>query len=202
MKAAILMATVLGSLLVAAAHAETYVVNPDGSGDFPTIQAAIDATKDGDVIQLGDGVFRGAGNRDLHLHEKSITIESQDGPLACTIDCEGSAGAEHYALSAYNSSATIRGLTIINSYRQYGACAFDLGEPRLVDCIFRDNTGDHDGGAVVIDMMCKLSVEGCWFEGNQAAGGGAITCCSSEALLDRCTFVRNRATSLGGAIRL
>ena len=30
--------------------ATTYVVAPDGSGDFPTIQAAIDATVNGDVI--------------------------------------------------------------------------------------------------------------------------------------------------------
>ncbi|MCK4414565.1 MAG: hypothetical protein KAY32_13585 [Candidatus Eisenbacteria sp.] len=48
-----------------AAGAETYLVLPDGTGDFPTIQAAIDAALDGDEILLADGTFTGDGNRDL-----------------------------------------------------------------------------------------------------------------------------------------
>ena len=36
-------------LSLATASAETYLVNPEGTGDVPTIQAAIDAVVDGDV---------------------------------------------------------------------------------------------------------------------------------------------------------
>jgi pectin methylesterase-like acyl-CoA thioesterase len=54
--------------------ASVYVVRPDGSGDFPTIQAAIDAAIDGDTVELADGTFRGDGNRDPDYLGKAITV--------------------------------------------------------------------------------------------------------------------------------
>jgi len=45
--------------------ATVYEVRPDGFGDFPTIQAAIEGAVDGDVIELTNGVFLGEGNRDV-----------------------------------------------------------------------------------------------------------------------------------------
>jgi hypothetical protein len=42
-------------------------VAPDGSGDAPTIQAAIDSSAPQDVVELADGTFIGPGNRDLDL---------------------------------------------------------------------------------------------------------------------------------------
>ena len=52
-------------ILSGAAVSETYIVNPEGTGDFPTIQAAVDAASDGDLIELADGTFTGDGNRDI-----------------------------------------------------------------------------------------------------------------------------------------
>ena len=57
--AAILFAT----LLSGPALARTWSVLPDGSGEAPTIQAAVDSADDGDTISLGDGTFTGDGNR-------------------------------------------------------------------------------------------------------------------------------------------
>ena len=75
--------------LVAAATATIYVVNPEGTGDFPTIQEALDACIDGDIIELTDGTFTGDGNRDIDYLGKAITVRSQSGdPEMCTIDCE------------------------------------------------------------------------------------------------------------------
>ena len=58
----------------------TYSVNPDESGDFPTIQAAIDDASviDGDVIELGSGTFTGPGNRDISC-SKALTVRSAAG---------------------------------------------------------------------------------------------------------------------------
>ena len=78
------------------ARAATFVVTPEGTGDFTTIQEAIDASASGDVIELTDGVFTGTGNRDLDVLGKAITIRSQGGaPGACTIDIQGTPGAPH-----------------------------------------------------------------------------------------------------------
>ena len=76
--------------------AETYIVTPDGTGDFPTIQEAIHAAEDGDIIELTDGVFSGTGNRDISYLGKAITVRSQNGdPHSCVIDCEGSPAEPH-----------------------------------------------------------------------------------------------------------
>jgi hypothetical protein len=43
-------------------------VYPDGSGDLPTIQAALNASPRGTIIELADGTYAGEGNRDLDFH--------------------------------------------------------------------------------------------------------------------------------------
>jgi len=58
-------------------QAKTIIIKPDKSGDFATIQAAIDAAEDGDEIVLEQGIYTGAGNRDLNYKGKAITIRSR-----------------------------------------------------------------------------------------------------------------------------
>jgi hypothetical protein len=67
------------------ASGATHVVRPDGGGDFPTIQAAVHAAVDGDVVELTNGTFAGTGNRDIDLLGRALTVRSQSGdPAACT----------------------------------------------------------------------------------------------------------------------
>lgn len=113
-----LLAMVLA--LFATASATTYIVTPDGNGDFPTIQAAIDAAGNGDVIELTDGTFRGAGNRDIDFLGKAVTLRSQSGdPAACVLDCEGTWDEPHrcfYFLNEEDASTVIQGITIANAH--------------------------------------------------------------------------------------
>jgi hypothetical protein len=75
------------------AVATDYVVKPDGSGDYPTIQGAILAAEEGDTIWLADGTFMGEGNRNIDFLGKAITVRSQSGyPEDCIIDPEGTYG--------------------------------------------------------------------------------------------------------------
>lgn len=57
-------------------------------GDYPTIQAAVNAAADGDTVTVADGVYRGEGNREINI-DKNLTIRSAGGSGACIIDCEG-----------------------------------------------------------------------------------------------------------------
>lgn len=94
----------------AQASATTYVVSPDGPGDYPTIQAAVDAVVDYDVIELADGTFTGDGNRDIEVPAKNITIRSEGGdPMSCIVDCQGSARAEHRGFHFTRPAAAWRG---------------------------------------------------------------------------------------------
>ncbi len=84
---------VISLLCAGVADATHYFVYPDGGGDFPTLQAAIDGSAPGDTIFLGDGVFSGPGNRELVSKERHFRSLSHD-PTACVIDAGGLAFGE------------------------------------------------------------------------------------------------------------
>ena len=76
-------------LAFAAASAATWRVTADGTGDAPTIQAAIDSASDGDEVVLADGTYAGEGNRDVAFLGKAITVRSESNdPDACVIDLD------------------------------------------------------------------------------------------------------------------
>jgi hypothetical protein len=83
-------------IVPAVGNSRTWVVCSDGTGDAPTIQAAIDSIAGDDVIELADGIYTGPGNRDLNNREKAFVIRSQSGdPSVCIIDCQGNADDPH-----------------------------------------------------------------------------------------------------------
>ena len=88
MRRAFFISIALITLFAAAgsAQAATYLLEPDGTGDFPNIQAAVDAAVDGDEILLADGVFEGLGNDQVDFRGKAITVRSQKGnPWNCIL---------------------------------------------------------------------------------------------------------------------
>jgi hypothetical protein len=81
----------LACLVPSFATARTWYVTPDGGGDAPTIQAAIDSAPAWDAVVLADGLFCGPDNRDISLHGKAIIVRStSNDPTLCTIDCYSS----------------------------------------------------------------------------------------------------------------
>ncbi|MCX7702973.1 MAG: right-handed parallel beta-helix repeat-containing protein, partial [Planctomycetota bacterium] len=64
----------------------SWLLVPSGYG---TIQAAIDAASDGDVVLIADGVYTGIGNRNLDFKGKKIHLRSRSLiPESCVINCE------------------------------------------------------------------------------------------------------------------
>jgi hypothetical protein len=118
-----LLAVVLNLAVVATAGAAVYVVSPDGAGDFVTIQEAVDAALDGDVIELTDGVFMGECNTDIDYLGKSITVRSRSGnPEACIIDCRDSMPRRGFMFhSGEDENAVLEGVTIRNGVA-HGPC--------------------------------------------------------------------------------
>jgi predicted outer membrane repeat protein len=176
------------SLASGAVRAETYTVRPDGTGDFPTIQAAIDAAEDGDIVELADGTFTGAGNRDVDYHGKALTIQSQGGePAMCTIDCEGSEAEPHrgfHFISGETFASVLEGITITGGYIHVygmpsessgGAIRCFVSSPMIRNCRFVGNHASHRGGAVYCDE-CSPTIDVCVFESNTADWGSGLGC--------------------------
>ncbi|MHC4528674.1 MAG: BACON domain-containing protein, partial [Planctomycetota bacterium] len=90
---------------------------------YPTIQAAIDAAEDRDVVVVADGTYTGPGNRDLDFEGKAITVRSENGPENCIIDCQGTPGEPHQAFyfhSGESADSVVEGFTITNGYSRFG----------------------------------------------------------------------------------
>lgn len=177
------LATVLPLTLLWAppAAAATYIVLPDGSGDFPNIAAALSVSISGDLIELGDGVFNGPGNEDLTTAGQVITLRSRSGnPAACVIDPEGHAGEPHRAMifaAGEGASTIIEGI------------GFRGGDP-----------GGTEGGGAVLCVGSAPSFVNCRFTGNQAWRGGGLLCDAASPTLSGCVFQGNLAGNGGGAL--
>jgi hypothetical protein len=195
------------------AGAATHLVRPDGSGDFPTIQVAIDAVAPGDTIALTDGTFRGDGNRDLDPSGKDVVIRSQSGhPENCVIDCQGSESDPHrgFSFESWESAAMIvEGLTVchgwgpFNAYDQNvgGAVLCDFALPTLQDCIFSDN-GAVFGGAIMLSGPSQPLIRRCTFTGNRAEIDAACIDSknTSAPRIEDCLFAGNTSDHRAGVM--
>jgi len=179
---------------------EVYVVCPDGSGDFPTIQSAIDTAPDGTIIELTDGTFTGVGNRDIDLRGKTLTVRSQrDMPALCTIDCQH-AGRAFIFDSNEGPATCLRGVSVTNGHMNYGAAILaENASPTIVNCVFTYNEAVVEGGA----LACRgslASIQDCAFIANYAGvAGGALYLQESSARVENCVFQDN-AAGTGGAL--
>lgn len=191
--------------LTAPCLATVYTVLPDGTGDFPTIQAGVDAIDHGDVLELGAGTFTGPGNRDVDFRGKAITIRSQGGdPGDCLIDCDGSVTDPHRGFffhSGESSLSVLSGVTITHGWmsdevRGGGICCENGSAPVVTGCIFTDTRG----AAALCIGGSHLQLQECVFGHNSAFEGGGVCCEEATLTMEGCHFFENTADLHGGGV--
>ena len=204
--------------------AVTWVIQPDGSGDYPTIQAAINAAAAGDTIALADGTFSGEGNRDLDYLGKALTIKGLAGdPQLAVIDCQGTAEEPHRAFlfhSGETVTSVLRDVTITggeiagdggailcqssplienvvffrNGADRGGAIFADHGDPRITGCTFTENRGDQRAGGVGL-LASEAEISDCLFTAQWGYMGSAVFLPdSSSVTLTGCTITGNNSS--------
>jgi hypothetical protein len=201
-------------------------LNPEGTGDAPTIQAAFDAATAGDVIILAPGTYRDSHTRQvldwfsiqtttaIAFMKPGVDLISSGGAATTILDGEDT---HHCLVGADLGTVEIRGITFFDG-RTIGS-----GELTKV------------GGAGVIVFRSQLTVENCafnsclapTFNGDGASGlyviqggnatirfnlfvdnyGGDIGVAAgilqhNGALVANNTFVRNACGDGGGAIEI
>ncbi len=178
---------VIGALGVGCASPPQTVwyVTPNGSGDVPTIQAALDSANHGDTLLLADGIFTGAGNRDLDAHGRSVYVLSESNdPQQCIIDLEGSSIDPHQgfifvSVIEWQRPVVLAGIQIRNGYA--------LGPPTT-----------NSGGAIH-SRYNHLSLSNCIFHSNSAGSGGAVSTWIGSFSAVACSLSENRA-NVGSAM--
>jgi len=191
------LASLVAFLTTVAASAAVLEVDPDGSGDHVTIQAAIDAAANGDVILIAPGSY----DEFLDTAGKTLTLRGANGASQTAIDPTGDSGVLLTAANA-ESGLRVENLTFRNGR---GASMVSLGEDAsatFVACRFIGGIA-ADGAALSMDGA-TATFENCEFISNQAsARGGAIKAANSTLEFENCAFTSNQCSgSEGGALHL
>ena len=187
-------------LLVSSAIADTLLV----PSEYATIQAAIDAAEAGDVVEIADGTYTGAGNKNLDFGGKAITVRGASGdPALCVIDCEEDGWGFHFH-HGEGPDARVEALTVTRAYLRYAGAAGGAGvrcdesSPTIVNCVIRGNVMEGAGGGIGA-WRSDVTVTSCTISGNTAWDcGGGIACIDGAPVITACTIRQNRAWAGGG----
>ncbi len=161
----------------------TWHVRVDGSGDAPSVQAAIDSAASGDSVLVGPGRYY----ENIDYLGKEITVKSEEGPEATILD--GSRRDSSVVVITHHETrkAVLEGFTVTGgtgsrfktNHRQYGGGILCLGaSPTIRGNWIVDNQGFEAGGIGIgpdVDMVPPAPlVEGNLIARNYAPldGGG------------------------------
>jgi len=221
-----LIFTFLCLSLAASSYAATIIVDVNGDGQFETIQAAIDAANQGDIIEVWPGTYTGPGNRDIDPNGKNLTICSTDPNdpdivAATIIDCNGSSTEHHRGFhfhSGEDANSILDGLTITNGYFVFGGGIFceNDSSPLINNCIITKNMGgiylssasptiyncnithnvSSGPGGGISCFDSNMVIRNCIISENSGWDGGGIYCYNSSPVITNCTFTSNKVISV------
>ncbi len=164
--------------------------------EYPTIQAAIEASVDGDAVVVAPGAYAEA----LRMSGRQITLRSSGGPEVTTLDGAALPGDSILvAIDGETFGTVVEGFTFTNGQ---GSLRPNCTSAKPV------------GGAIYVGSFCALAIRDCRFVHNgfdlDVIWGGAIYAHRGSLRVIDCDFVDNGlyvsdpdlGTSRGGAIGL
>jgi hypothetical protein len=187
------------------------VVRPDGTGDYPTIQEAIEAAVDGDIVELTDGTFSGGGEgQNVNFLGKAIILRSQSGDAASCVIARNNIDAPVVLFDhGETESSVIEGVTISGAYLMGSgggiSCRYG-SSPTIRGCIIRGNYAVF-GAGIYCGEASSPAIVGCTIRNNTAGippypglGGAIAIGPGSDVSVTDCLLSENEAGGTGGAI--
>ncbi len=178
-------------------HRTALQVNQDGSGDFLSIQEAVDTAIEGETILVHPGAyyenikFRGA-----NINLRSVDPENASVIASTVIDGRRKGSVVRFS-GVEGDSCVLSGFTIVNGYHYDDGGGVHGADTlaNITNCIFVDNWTASEGGAV---YGCHGLIANCLMIGNTANEGGGLSSC--YGLIFNCLIVENTAGLSGGGM--
>ena len=202
MSRSICLLVALGCLSARALQATTLTVQADGLGDYPTLQAAIDAAASGDTVLALPGTYTGAGNKNLDFHGVNLVLTSEAGSEATIIDGERSGQGLSFT-SGEDSTSLVDGFTISRCGASLGGGIYcedaspTFRNVTLSDCSSANYGGGAGGGMYLKRSNARLSdvqfvdnEAGHTWDGWNGLGAG-LAAFESSPVLERVVFANN-----------
>jgi hypothetical protein len=182
------------SLILAAhgVHAETLVVDGNGTTDYLTIQSAIDEAVGGDTVLVKPGVYVIAEPIDFNRQHdpddpssppiKDVVVMSEDGPEATVIRMsDNPADSKRLSLFIFENGET--DASMLEGFTLTGGKGTEWDAWAL----------QRVGGGVLCTNFSAPTFRSCQFHGNSANLGAGILCDTASPIMDSCTFSNNEA---------
>ena len=180
------------------AEAQTVLVVPV---DYATIQEAIDAANDGDIVSVAPGTYLGQ----VDFLGKNITVESTDGRDVTTID-GGGVGPVVTILADPGESPVLRGFTVTGG-GGFGGGISTSGGPALIEQNLVRNNAFCTGSGIEASFS-SATIQDNLIDGNRqsgcsgGSGGGGISVRGAGAAQVLRNVITNNLSSFGGGIGL
>ena len=167
-------------------------------GDYALIQDAIDASSNGDVIDVAAGTYY---EHELNPDGKAITIQgtlNADGSLATIVDAQQN-GSVFVIDSGEGDGTLIKNLLITGGDDNFGGGIHCRNStPIISGCTISDNTAYSGGG--IYSYFSIPTISDCTISGNTADYGGGGIYLVGSPIISGCTISDNTAGVFGGGI--
>ena len=199
---------------------DTWTVDDDGKADFDNIQAAVDASGDGDEIIVMPGTYTSLQEEVVLVGDRFLTIRSSDPSdpeiVATTIiDGEG----VRRGISSVNTSVGFLDVPPVNTMLTIKSNSTAQIQPFEGRRRTRDRSGFPSSSLLAVDgftivnglglagnpgvstgggirsAYCNLAVSNCYLSGNSAVTGAGIYSEESYTLIQNVQFESNMSTN-------